>query len=272
MKKLCFLGLILLVVSCTQKSIDSDKGMAVFANNKEFQKAHEAPKPFTYQERGKMIKFSTPDGKQGNAYSINRENAKATLILVHEWWGLNNYIKQEADRYFDAVGNINVLAIDMYDGKVATTPEEAGKYMNTVTNERAESIIKGALTHIPVKMPVATIGWCFGGGWSLRASILAEDQGLACVMFYGMPVMEADKLVKLKAPVLGLFAEKDQWITPEVTQKFKDVMIATGKTVTINGFNADHGFANPSSPKYNEPAAQQANAIALKFLKEKIGK
>jgi carboxymethylenebutenolidase len=272
MKKLGVLSLLVFFIACTQKEKNTDKGMSVFTSDKNFAKAHEIPKALNYQAKGKMIKFSTPDGKEGMGYSVTKENAKATLILVHEWWGLNDYVKREADRYFDALGNINVLAIDMYDGHVATTPEDATKYMKGVTDDRAEAIIKGAINLHTAKLPVATIGWCFGGGWSLKASLLAAEQSKACVMFYGMPVMEADKLAKLKAPVLGLFGDKDQWITPEVVQKFTDVMTATGKSIKTKEFGADHGFANPSSPKYNEPAAQEANKMAMEFLKDKLGK
>jgi len=271
MKKLAVLSLLAFLMACTQKSNDTDKGMSVFTNDKSFRNAHDVPKPIDYKEKGKMIKFSTPDGKQGMGYSLTKDKAKATLIVVHEWWGLNDYVKRESDRYFDALENINVLAIDMYDGNVATTPEDATKYMNGVTNDRAEAIIKGAINLYTTKLPVATIGWCFGGGWSLKASILAGEQGKACVMFYGMPVMEANKLLPLKAPVLGLFGEKDQWITPEVVQKYNDVMVASGKSVKTKEFSADHGFANPSSQKYNEPAAQEANKLAMEFLKEKLG-
>ena len=117
---------------------------------------------------------------------------------------------------------------------------------------------------------VATIGWCFGGGWSLKSSILAGEQGAGCVIFYGMPVQQADQLVNLQAEVLGLFAEKDGWITPDVVNKFEALMKATGKKITTKQFDAEHAFANPSSPRYNEAAAQEANTLALEFLKEKL--
>jgi carboxymethylenebutenolidase len=130
--------------------------------------------------------------------------------------------------------------------------------------------VNGALAYAGNKAKVATVGWCFGGGWSLKASILAGEQGAGCVIFYGMPVQKADQLVNLKAEVLGLFAEKDSWITPEVVNNFEAIMKATGKSVTTKQFDAEHAFANPSSPRYNEAAAQEANAMALKFLKEKL--
>ena len=265
-----FLAFTLFIISCTNKTSDSDKGMARFAGDKNFQAAHESPLPLTYKPKGTMVTFKTPDGKTGKAYSLKNPKAIYTLLIIHEWWGLNDYVKRESDNYFSKLSNVNILALDLYDGKVTTDPELANKYVSEINNDRARSIIKGALNYYGKSMNYGTLGWCFGGGWSLNASIIAGDKSKACVIFYGMPELQADKLLPLEAPVLGLFAEKDQWINPEVVQRFEDVMKATGKNVTIREFKADHGFANPSNPKFNQPEAQAANALALEFLKEKL--
>lgn len=89
-------------------------------------------------------------------------------------------------------------------------------------------------------------------------------------MYYGMPVQKAEELAPLKTDVLGIFAEKDGWITPEVVGNFEVLANATGKNVSVHQFDAEHAFANPSSPRYNEKAAQEANQLALDFLKEKL--
>jgi len=245
--------------------------MAQFTKDGKFNDAHELPAKLDLIEKGKPITYGTPDGKTASAYFLKAaEESDKYLFVIHEWWGLNDHIKQEAERLFEAIGNVNVMALDIYDGNVATNRDDAGKFMNLVTEERANAIINGALAYAGQNAKVATIGWCFGGGWSLKASILAGDQGIGCVIYYGMPVQKADQLVNLQAEVLGLFAEKDGWITPEVVNNFEAIMKATGKAVTTKQFDADHAFANPSSPRYEESAAKEANAMALKFLKEKL--
>jgi carboxymethylenebutenolidase len=165
---------------------------------------------------------------------------------------------------------VNVYALDLYDGKVADNPDDAGKYMQAVKEERLNAIINGALNYVGEDTEVATIGWCFGGGWSLRASILAGEQGAGCVMYYGMPVMEAEKLAPLEVDVLGIFASQDKWITPEVVDKFVNVMNAINKPIEVKQFNADHAFANPSGDRYKEEAAQEANKMAMSFLQEHL--
>ncbi|MEM9931241.1 MAG: dienelactone hydrolase family protein, partial [Bacteroidota bacterium] len=180
-------------------------------------------------------------------------------------------VMAQADRYFEALGGeVGVIALDAYDGKVATNREDAGAYMQGADEERIKAIIGGALDYIGPDAQVATVGWCFGGGWSLKAAIQAEDRANACVIYYGMPVKTAAELAPLSAPVLGIFAEKDGWITPEVAQAFEDLAGATNKTVTIQQYNAEHAFANPSSERYNEEAATAANALVMEFFAEQL--
>ena len=254
------------------QSGDADS-MAKFVNDKDFRDAHETPTALHYAAKGEMFHFNTPDGSNGMAYLVKGADGFSShkfLFVVHEWWGLNDHIKQEADRLAASLPKVNVLALDLYDGKLATNPDDAGKFMKAVKPERCESIINGALAVAGKDGQVATIGWCFGGGWSLRSSILAADRGAGCVMYYGMPVEKADELAPLHADVLGIFAKKDGWIGEEVIGKFKDLAKATGKSLDVHWFDADHAFANPSSPKYNEAAAKEANQLALDFLKKKL--
>lgn len=245
--------------------------MEDMAGDKKFQEAHETPEKIDHNAKAKLTSFATADGKEAKAYVLKTaETSDKYLFVIHEWWGLNDHIKKEAERLFGELGNTNVMALDLYDGNVATTREDAGKFMQAVKEERAEAIIKGALAHIGKEAKVATIGWCFGGGWSLKSSILAADQGVGCIIYYGMPVQEPAQLVPLKADILGIFAEKDGWITPEVVNKFESLTKATGKNFVSHQFDAEHAFANPSSPRYKEDAAQKANKLALDFLKNHL--
>ena len=136
--------------------------------------------------------------------------------------------------------------------KVAATADMAGKYMGEVKEERAKAIIAGAEVYAGNNAKFATIGWCFGGGWSLQAALLGGKQAVACVMYYGMPEKDPAKLSALNADVLGLFATKDAWITPQVVKDFEVNMNKAGKKITVKNFDADHAFANPSNPNSSQ--------------------
>jgi carboxymethylenebutenolidase len=255
---------------CCVKS--STEEFASFGADKKFMDMHPQPLPFSFTDgKGKMITFNTPDGKTGNAYEIKADKeTNKYLFVFHEWYGLNDYIKKESEDYQKELGNINVLALDLYDGKVAKNNDEASQYVQSVETERAMNIIKGAIDYAGSGAEVGTIGWCFGGGWSLQAGILVGDFGKATVIYYGMPEKDKDKLAKLKAPVLGIFGNQDKWITPEVVSKFEEDMKSLNKQITIKSYDADHGFANPSNPKHDKEATEDARKITIKFLKENM--
>ncbi len=257
--------------SSNDATSEESDSMAKFTKDEDFKDMHEKPADIGFEGKGEMKEFSTPDGKTGKAYTLVTEApSDKYLIVIHEWWGLNDHIKQEAERLFGELADVNVMALDLYDGNVTDNPDEAGKFMQAVKPERCEAIINGALAIAGADAKVATVGWCFGGGWSLRSSILSTDRGAGCVMYYGMPVEKANELVPLKADVLGIFAKKDDWINESVIGKFEALSKATGKNLDVHWFEAAHAFANPSSPRYNETAAQEANALVLAFLKEKL--
>jgi carboxymethylenebutenolidase len=253
-------------------SVSSTEKFAMLASNERFVSSHLSPLPFTfYPAKGSMVSYKTDDGATASAFEVKADKATDNwIIMVHEWWGLNDYIKQEAEKLQGEVGNANVLAVDLYDGKVGTNPEEAQKLMGAMKEDRAVSILKGALAQVGTKAHIATIGWCFGGGWSLQTALLAGNQADACVMYYGMPETNMDKLKKLHAPVLGIFAKQDQWITPAVVETFQKNMKEANKKLTVINFDADHAFANPSNPKYNKTAAADAHKEALAFLQKNL--
>lgn len=260
--------------ACNETEKDQEakaQKMSDFAKDQEFKDKHPAPVETSGERVGEMITFDTPDGKTASAYFVKAaQPTDKYLFVFQEWWGLNDNIKQEADRYFAALDNVNILAPDMYDGKSADNPDDAGKLMQGVDQDRLESIINGALNFAGDEPEIATVGWCFGGGLSLKASILAGESGKGCVMYYGMPVKNAAELAPLEVEVLGIFAEEDKWINREVVTEFEKLAAATGKKVTNYWFEADHAFANPSNPKYKKEAAQKANKLAMDFIKKHL--
>lgn len=245
-----------------------------FSEQKEFRDIHQIPAEFTLKDaKGTMITFKTKDGKTANGYFVKSEKPSNKYIFVfHEWWGLNDYIKKESDELKQKLGDVNVLAIDLYDGNVAENREDAAKYMQSVIKDRAVSIISGAIDFAGKDAKIGTIGWCFGGGWSLQASIMLAKQGSACVMYYGIIENSPETFKDLNAPVLGIFAEKDGWVNPEVYGNLEKNIKAAGKKVTIKSFNADHAFSNPSNAKFDEAATKEAKDLTINFFKENLMK
>jgi carboxymethylenebutenolidase len=251
----------------------STQKFAMLASDKNFRMAHLTPKPYHFQSSiGTAVTYKTADGKDANAFVFKAKNPTNNwLLVVHEWWGLNDFVKHESEKIYNDLGNVNVLDLDLYDGKVATTQQDAGKYMQGVKEDRAKAIINGAIAYVGPNAHIATIGWCFGGGWSLQASLLAGKQDVACVMYYGMPEQDVNRLKTLNADVvLGNFGTKDQWINPKLIAKFDTDMKAAGKKLDYKEYEANHGFANPSSPAYDSPATTDAYARTIAYLKPRL--
>lgn len=245
---------------------------ALFASNKDFIMSHADPLPYIHaSETGKMIAFKTTDGKDANGYVLMAKKKTSNWIFVfQEWWGLNDHIKREAEQLYNDLGNVNVLAIDMYDGKVTTAPEEAGKLMGEFKQDRGNTIVKGALAFAGSDAKVGTIGWCFGGGQSMLAALTAGKQTVACVMYYGMPESDVAKLKTLNSDVLNIWPTQDKWINKDMMDKFEANMKAAGKKLTIKAYDADHAFANPSNPKYNKEFTADAYKHTLEFFKARL--
>ncbi len=240
---------------------------AMHSNDAAFNSNHELPLPYQYQGIGKAVTFKGMDGKMARGFELRSETRSDKWLLVfHEFWGLNDYVKKESERLHKELGNVNVLAIDLYDGKVGSTREEAKTLMQAVDSKRAVAIVEGAIRYTGDNTKIATIGWCFGGTWSLQAALHADKKAVGCVMYYGQPETDIERLSDLDCSVLAIFASQDKWLTPAVAEQFKQNMKKAGKQLTVEMFDADHAFANPSSERYKEKAAQQANAIALKYL------
>lgn len=264
-----FMGLKTFSQSCCSKQ-SSAESFALLSRDPDFVSAHPDPLPFLLPAPvGNEIEFKTPDGSQGYAYEVkNSKGSDKYVLVIHEWWGLNDYIRRESEKIFNELGDVNVIALDLYDRKVADNKDSAAKYMRAVKRERAEAIIKGAMDHAGKKASFASIGWCFGGGWSLQCALLGGKQNKACVMYYGMPEENTDKLKKLEAPVLLIWPEQDKWINKEVVNKFEINAKTLKKSLKVEPYNADHAFANPSNPKYNKEMADDAFKKSMQFIKD----
>jgi len=275
MKKLMILALLVsALVAKAQQAITvchtpATEKFALLTSNKEFTASHATPLPYVHQsEVGKMITFKTPDGLEANGYYLPaRVKSDKWIFVFQEWWGLNDYIKKESEKFYNDLENVNVLALDMYDGKVTAVREEAAKYMGEFKADRGLAIVRGAAAFAGKDAKIGTVGWCFGGGQSLQAALALRTNAVACVMYYGMPEENVDRLKSLNCDVLNIWPTQDKWINKEMMDKFQNNMNAAGKKLTIKAYDADHAFANPSNAKHSKEYADDAYAHSLAFFK-----
>lgn len=219
--------------------------------------------------RVEMVTIPTPKGKPlSMAVAYPAAPKGPAVILVHEWWGLNDQIKSVAAEF--AKEGYLAIAVDLY-GKVATDAEGAKALMQGLDPEWATqamvAAVQWARTDEHSTGKVATIGWCFGGGWSLNTSIATPVD--ATVIYYGNVRKTADQLKALKGPVLGHFGKLDKSIDAAMVGGFETAMKEAGKAdrLTVYWYDADHAFANPTGARYDAEDAALAWQRTLHFLK-----
>lgn len=192
------------------------------------------------------------------------------LIVVHEWWGLNDGVRAMADRL--AGEGYIVLAVDLFGGKTAERPPQARQLMQTALEnpQLANSNLRQAHDFIRDTggaPRIGSLGWCFGGAWALNAALLMPEELDAAVIYYGQVVQDEERLVPLEAPVLGLFAEEDRGIPVESVRGFQRALENLGKEHEIEIYpNVGHAFANPSGNNYDPETAELAWERTLSFL------
>ncbi len=255
------------VIECL--NMETQQAYQIEASQSKFAQMHLAPIQVNPANLlGKIVPFNAADGKPGQAYFIPaKKKSDKWLIVIQEWWGLNNNIKMEADQYFKDLGDVNVMAVDMYDGKVAATPDSAMKLMRGADMNRMVALIQGAIKHAGSKAAIYSVGWCFGGMWSLQTAILAGPQAKGSVMYYGRPESNMDKLKSIQCDIIGFFGNLDQSPSPAMVNDFEANMKLAGKNLTAYKYEAGHGFANPSNPSFNAAAKADSYAKAIAFLK-----
>lgn len=253
-----------------QESKPPEKKLTGQVTEEEFKKLHELKKDAVPPRKGVMIEIA-----KAKAYLSIPEGAKApmpAIVVIHEWWGLNDNVMHWADRI--AAEGYAALAVDLYEGTVATDSKQAMEAMRKVDDARSKEIMLAALAFLKDDPRVkatkrASIGWCFGGKQSLQLALAAPDLD-AAVMYYGHPELDPMALEKMKAPLLGIFGTKDKSIPPETVKKFDEALTAAKKEHVIVSYDAEHAFANPSNPKYDEENAAKAWIEVQKFLAEHL--
>jgi carboxymethylenebutenolidase len=193
------------------------------------------------------------------------------VIMIHEWWGLNDHIKRTA-RELASEGYV-VLAVDLYNGEVAANPESARELSSSLDQGKAIQNMKSAVTYLQTREnigTVASLGWCFGGGQSLQLALSGEKLD-ATIIYYGTLVTEESKLYSLKWPVQGIFGEEDTVIPIEMVYEFKSILEQLEIENEIYIYPAvGHAFANPSGTNYSPNEAEDAWEKTLIFLNKHL--
>jgi carboxymethylenebutenolidase len=219
---------------------------------------------------------SGDDTVQALIYAPEGKGPFPGILVIHEWWGLDDWVKEQASKLSD-LGYV-ALAVDLYRGKVATTPDEAHEIMRGVPDDRAARDLHAAFEFLKSqpnvkKDRIASIGWCMGGGYSFNVA-LQERTLTADVINYGHLATDPESLKKIDASILGIFGGQDRGIPVEDVKKFEQSMKQMDKKVEIVIYpDAGHGFENPNNKTgYRADDASDAWKRTVKFLAETLGK
>jgi carboxymethylenebutenolidase len=218
---------------------------------------------------GSMIQFKTPGGGSAAGYLATPKGGDAapSLVVIQEWWGLNDQIKKVADRFAEA--GYRALVPDLYKGRVTTDPDEANHLMTGMDWAGATGQdVRGALQHLKANgRKAAVLGFCMGGAITVLAGVHVPETDVA-VCFYGIPPAEAADPARMRVPFQGHFANKDDWCTPAAVDALAAKLKASGVKHELYRYEAQHAFFNEQRPEvYDAKAAQQAWTRALAFLK-----
>ena len=223
------------------------------------------------------VQYATVDGQPVTGYLARFEEGTGgpALIVIHEWWGLNDNIRAMTRRL--AGEGYTALAVDLYGGQVAEDRDTAYSLMKAANANAsvAEDNLQQAHRYLREELDasaVASIGWCFGGAWSLNTALLMPDTLDAAVIYYGHLSTDPERLATLQMPILGLFGAEDQGIPLDSVEAFRSSLESLGKDATIVVYpGADHAFANPSGHNYQPEAAEAAWRETVSFLERVLG-
>jgi len=219
---------------------------------------------------GENVEFTSNGGNTTGYLAVPKSGNGPGVVVLQEWWGLVNHIKDVCDRF--AEQGFVALAPDLYHGRVAKSPDEAGKMMMALRIDEAEKDLKGTVDCLeahPARSgeKVGIIGFCMGGALSLYAATKNDKVG-ACVVFYGVHPNVKPDLSNLHGPVLGIFAERDKSVSPQVVHQLEGRMAAIGKSFEAHIYKGvDHAFFNDTRPEvYNGQAATDAWRRTIEFF------
>lgn len=251
-------------MGCQPGSIEKDGTCTVAASNDNADVfSAEGLKPVTSEN-------TTVNGAPGYHVRPSDNKTYPSVILIHEWWGLNSNIRHMADIL--AGHGYSVFAVDLYNGETARNSSKAGRLSGQVRQNPEQAIetmsnaVQGMRSKKSTTSKVASLGWCFGGGQSLQLSL--SDTNLdSTVIYYGTLTSNKTRLKNIEQPVLGIFGEDDRVVSTESVKQFNSTLDSLGVESTVKLYeDAGHAFANPSGQSFNPEATKDAWTTTLRFL------
>ena len=218
---------------------------------------------------GTTIDFARPDGGKTKGYLAIAGQGRPGVVVIQEWWGLNDQICGVADRF--ARAGYNALAPDLYKGRVTAQPDEANHLMSGLDfADATNQDLRGAAQHLKGQSTkLAVMGYCMGGALTIAAAVHVPEFA-AGVCFYGIPPKEFADPAKVRVPLQGHFANQDDWCTPAAVDELEQALKAAGITHEIYRYDAAHAFANERSAAYDVACANQAWERMATFLRAQI--
>jgi carboxymethylenebutenolidase len=260
---------IAMLLACSHPAapVSHEPGETGAVTEAEFKAMHAAPTTNAAQLHGQEFQLA---GTKAYLSLPPGPGPHPGIVLIHEWWGLNGNIEHWADRLASA--GWAALAVDLYSGTVATTPDQAMATMKTVDKAKAAQTISAALDYLKTDPRIAApkravIGWCYGGGWALETAV-AHPELDGMIMYYGMLDQDPAKLAGIKARVVAIFGDRDKSIPPADVDQFEAALKEADVKADVYRYDADHAFANPSNPHYDEASAGNAWKHVLAFLED----
>ncbi|MBV9863355.1 MAG: dienelactone hydrolase family protein [Alphaproteobacteria bacterium] len=218
---------------------------------------------------GMMIDFARPDGGMTRGYVASAGKGRPGIVVIQEWWGLNDQICGVADRF--ARAGYNALAPDLYKGRLTSVPDEANHLMSGLDfPDATHQDLRGAARHLATESgKVAVMGFCMGGALTVAAMVHVPEVA-AGVCFYGIPPKEFADPAAIRMPFQGHFANRDDWCTPAAVDALESALDATVTTHEIYRYDAAHAFFNERSPAYDVACANQAWERMAAFLEAQL--
>jgi carboxymethylenebutenolidase len=218
---------------------------------------------------GDAITFASPGGGEAAGYLATAAGATAGVVVIQEWWGLNDQIRGVADRL--AAAGLTALAPDLYQGRVTNEPDEAGHLMEGLDWVGATEVeVRSALQYLKASVPkAAVVGFCMGGALTVIAGVKLADCD-AAVCFYGIPPEDQADPAAMRVPFQGHFAAEDDWCTPAAVDALEARLKGAAVAQEIHRYPAAHGFFNETVAAYDAAAAEASWQRTLEFLRANL--
>lgn len=216
------------------------------------------------------MELTTTTGEVFDIYIAGPKGATKSVLIIHDWWGVLDYNREWATQF--AQKGYRAMVIDLYDGYHPKDVKEAGEYMRSIDQEVANRKLYTALNFLQApNRKIATLGWSFGGLQAQQAALQNPDKVDAVVLYYCRIIFDRQNVANLRGAVLAIFAETERtW--PDKQVALEHVMSELDKPLVCYSYDADHGFANPESPRYDSEVTEEAWQATINFLNKQLGK